>query len=51
MAMEKKLFLLDGMALVYRAHFALIAKPIFDSKGQNTSALYGFPQTCAGSAT
>jgi DNA polymerase I len=45
MAMEKKLFLLDGMALVYRAHFALIAKPIFDSKGQNTSALYGFTQT------
>ena len=39
------MFLLDGMALVYRAHFALIARPIFDSKGQNTSALYGFTQT------
>src|SRR5205814_3199516 len=33
------------MALVYRAHFALIAKPIFTSKGVNTSALYGFTQT------
>src|SRR6185503_3582259 len=43
--MPKKLFLLDGMALVYRAHFALIAKPIFTSKGVNTSALYGFTQT------
>jgi DNA polymerase-1 len=43
--MAKKLFLLDGMALVYRAHFALIARPIFTSKGINTSALYGFTQT------
>jgi DNA polymerase-1 len=43
--MEKKLFLLDGMALVYRAHFALIARPIFTSKGVNSSALYGFTQT------
>jgi DNA polymerase-1 len=43
--MEKKLFLLDGMALVYRAHFALISRPIFTSKGVNTSALYGFTQT------
>lgn len=41
----KKLFLLDGMALVYRAHFALIARPIYTSKGVNTSALYGFTQT------
>ena len=43
--MAKKLFLLDGMALVYRAHFALISRPIFTSKGINTSALYGFTQT------
>ena len=33
------------MALVYRAHFALVARPIFTSKGVNTSALYGFTQT------
>jgi DNA polymerase-1 len=43
--MAKRLFLLDGMALVYRAHFALIARPIFTSKGVNTSALYGFTQS------
>ena len=43
--MLKKLFLLDGMALVYRAHFALISRPITTSKGVNTSALYGFTQT------
>src|SRR6185503_19699679 len=41
----KKLFLLDGMALAYRAHFAFIRRPIFTSKGENTSALYGFTQT------
>jgi DNA polymerase I len=43
--MSKKLFLLDALALIYRAHFALIARPIFTSKGVNTSALYGFTQT------
>jgi DNA polymerase I len=42
--MPKKLFLLDGMALVYRAHFAFINRPILTSKGVNTSALYGFTQ-------
>src|SRR5215468_3292981 len=43
--MLKKLFLLDGMALVYRAHFALMSRPIFTSTGVNSSALYGFTQT------
>ena len=43
--MAKKLFLLDGMGLVYRAHFAFANRPIFTSKGVNTSALYGFTQT------
>ena len=41
----KRLYLLDGMALVYRAHFAFIAAPIRNSKGVNTSALYGFINT------
>ena len=41
----KRLFLLDGMALIYRAHFALIQAPIRNSKGINTSALYGFINT------
>ena len=40
-----RLFLLDGMALVYRAHFALIRSPIFNSKNMNTSAIYGFVNT------
>jgi len=41
----QRLFLLDGMALIYRAHFALIQSPIRNSKGINTSALYGFTNT------
>jgi DNA polymerase-1 len=42
---SKKLFLLDGMALVYRAHFALVSRPIFTSKGVNSSALFVFTNT------
>lgn len=37
-----KLFLLDGMALVYRAHFAFMRNPILTSGGINTSAVLGF---------
>ncbi len=40
-----KLYLLDGMALAYRAHFAFITRPIVNSKGMNTSALFGFTST------
>lgn len=39
---EKKLFLLDGFALVYRAYFAFINNPRVSSKGLNTSAMFGF---------
>ena len=42
---EKKLFLLDGNALVYRAHFAFISRPLINSKGVNTSAITGFVRT------
>ncbi len=38
---EKRLFLLDGMALAYRAHFALARSPRFTSGGQCTSAVFG----------
>ncbi len=38
----KRLFLLDGMALLYRAHFAFIRSPTRNSDGLNTSALFGF---------
>ena len=41
----KKLFLLDGMALIYRAHFALSKNPRFTSAGVNTSAVMGFANT------
>lgn len=42
---NKKLFLLDGMALIYRAHFALSKNPRFTSSGVNTSAVMGFANT------
>ena len=42
---EKKLFLLDGHALVYRAHYAFITRPLINSKGMNTSAVTGFTRT------
>jgi DNA polymerase-1 len=41
----KTLFLLDGMALVYRAHFAFMRTPVMTSKGVNASALLGFTNT------
>jgi len=39
---KKKLFLIDGMALIYRAYYALIKNPLISSSGVNTSAIYGF---------
>ncbi|MEY3050551.1 MAG: hypothetical protein RLY31_336 [Bacteroidota bacterium] len=42
MAEDKRLFLLDGHALVYRAHYAFITRPLVNSKGWNTSAISGF---------
>lgn len=39
---EKKLFLLDAFALIYRAHFAFSKNPRINSKGMNTSAVFGF---------
>jgi len=42
---EKKLFLLDGMALAYRSHFALINNPRMTSSGMNTSMVFVFTNT------
>ena len=42
---EKKLFLLDAMALIYRAFYALNKNPRINSKGLNTSAILGFTNT------
>lgn len=39
--MRDKLFLIDGTALIYRAYFAFIRTPLINSKGVNTSAVYG----------
>jgi DNA polymerase I len=41
----KKLFLLDAMALIYRAHFAFQKTPRISSTGMNTSAVFGFANT------
>jgi DNA polymerase-1 len=45
MSDDKKLFLLDGMALAYRGHFALIRSPRMTSQGMNTSAVFAFANT------
>ncbi|MDF1544911.1 MAG: DNA polymerase I [bacterium] len=39
---EKHLYLFDGSALFYRAYFAFIRNPLINSKGEHTSATYGF---------
>jgi DNA polymerase I len=41
----KKLFLLDAMALIYRAYFAFSKNPRISSRGLNTSAMFGFTNT------
>ena len=43
--MEKKLYLLDAMALIFRAYYALIRNPRVTSKGKNTNAQFGFTNT------
>lgn len=45
MSNRKKLFLLDGMALVYRAYFAFSQNPRITSYGLNTSAVFGYTNT------
>ena len=42
MPSEKKLYLLDAMALIYQAFYAYRDRPLINSKGVNTSAVYGF---------
>ncbi len=44
---EKKLFLLDAMALVFRAYYSLVRSPRITSKGRNTNAQFGFTNTLA----
>ena len=42
---EKRLFLLDAYALIYRSYYAFIKNPRINSKGINTSAILGFVNT------
>lgn len=42
MSRKKRLFLIDGSALAYRSYFAFIRNPLINSKGENTSAPFGF---------
>ena len=36
-----RLVILDALGLVYRAHYAFITRPLRNSRGENTSAIYG----------
>ncbi|MCI2104861.1 MAG: DNA polymerase I [Sphaerochaeta sp.] len=42
---KKKLYIIDGYALIYRSYFALISSPIRDGEGNNVSAVFGFFKT------
>ncbi len=43
--MEKKLYLLDAYALIFRSYYAFIKNPRINSQGLNTSAIFGFTNT------
>ncbi|MBK7256361.1 MAG: DNA polymerase I [Ignavibacteriae bacterium] len=45
MKQTERLFLLDGMGLVYRAYYSFAGRPLRNSNGENTSAAYGFAST------
>ncbi|MCX7696105.1 MAG: DNA polymerase I [Bacteroidales bacterium] len=40
-----RLFLLDALAILFRSYYAFLKKPIYNSKGMNTSAIFGFANT------
>jgi len=42
MSTQKRLFLLDAFALIFRGYYAFIKNPIINSKGMDTSAIMGF---------
>ncbi len=41
-AAKKTIYLVDGHALIYRSYFAFIRNPLINTKGENTSATFGF---------
>lgn len=42
---QESLFILDGYSVIYRSYFAFIRSPLRNSRGENTSALFGFART------
>jgi DNA polymerase-1 len=42
---DKRIFLIDGSAIAYRSYFAFIRNPLINSRGENTSAVFGFANT------
>ena len=45
MAHDKKLFLLDAYALIFRSYYAFLKNPMFNTDGLNTSCIFGFVNT------
>ncbi len=43
--MSKRLYLIDGSALAYRAFYAFIRNPLINSRGENVSSVFGFTKT------
>lgn len=43
--MNEPLYILDGYSLIYRSYFAFINRPLYNPKGDNTSAVFGFFRT------
>ncbi len=44
-AQKKRLFLIDGSAIAYRAYYAFIRNPLLNSRGENVSTVFGFAKT------
>ena len=40
--MSRTLYVIDGFALIFRAYYAFFKRPLVNSRGQNTSAVFGF---------
>ncbi|MCK4339745.1 MAG: DNA polymerase I, partial [Candidatus Cloacimonetes bacterium] len=43
--MREKLYIIDGTAFIYRSFYAFKNRPLINSKGENTSAIFGFLRT------
>ena len=43
--MKKSIYIIDGSAIIYRSYFAFKNRPLINSKGENTNAIFGFLRT------